>query len=110
MISETTTSYLDEVLCTLYILTEAGYFLHYSSSTHYSTTPHDKMNNQSGAVDEWKRELASHGMKGASSVDDWVDGWFRLLGPHSRRSLSNDVKRGNVETYLSGSYLASCRS
>jgi hypothetical protein len=107
MISETTTSYLDMVLCTLYILMEAGYFLHYSSSAQYSIALHDKMKNQSGAVDEWKRELASHGKKGASSVNAWVNGWFVSLDQKGPRSDSQDVKRGNVETYLSGPYFAS---
>jgi len=109
MVSETATSYLDVMLFTLYILMEAGYLLHYGSfrSTYYTTALHGKMKDQTDTVDEWKHELASHGRKGASSVDDWVDGWFKLLGPDSRRSRSIDVKRGNVETYLSGSYLPS---
>ena len=109
MVSETATSYLDVMLCTLYILMEAGSLLDYgsSSSTYKSTPLHGEMKDQTDTVDEWKHELASHGRKGASSVDDWVDGWFKLLGPDSRRSCSKDVKRGNVETYLSGSYLPS---
>lgn len=107
MISETTTSYLDVVLCILYILTEAVYFLHYSRSTQYDTALHDKVKNQSGAVDEWKRELASHGKKGASPVNAWVNGWFDSLDQSGPRGDLQDVKRGNVETYLSGSYLAS---
>jgi hypothetical protein len=108
MTSETTTSYLDVVLCTLYILTEAVYFLHYSRSTQYDIALHDKMKSQRGAVDEWKSELASHGKKGASSVNAWVNGWFDSLDQSGPRGDSQDVKRGNVETYLSGSYLASC--
>ena len=109
MVSETANSYLDVMLCTLHILMEAGYLLHYGSfsSTYGTTAVHGKMKDQTDTVDEWKHELASQGGKGASSVDDWVDGWFKLLGPDSRRSRSIDVKRGNVETYLSGSYLPS---
>jgi hypothetical protein len=105
MTSETTTSYLDVVLCILYILIEAGYFLHYSSSTQYTTALHDKMKDQNEAVDEWKRELASHGKKGASPVNAWVNGWFDSLDRSGPRGDSQDIKRGNVETYLSGSYL-----
>jgi hypothetical protein len=108
MISETTTSCLDVVLCTLYVLMEAGYFLHYSSSTQYYTALHDKMKDQDDAVDAWKRELASHGKIGAASVDAWVNGWFVSTHRGSPKDRPQDVKRGNVETYLSGSYLPSC--
>ena len=109
MISENTTSYLDVLLCTLYILMEAGYFLHYVRSTHHFTALHDKKLDQINAVDEWKRELASHGNIGAAAVNEWVDGWFDALAQGTSRSRSKDVNRGNVETYLSGPYLASCR-
>jgi hypothetical protein len=102
MISETTTSHLDVVLCTFYVLLEAGNFLHHSSSTYDETASLSKRKDQDGAIDEWKRELASHGAKSASSVDDWVDGWFDCLNLCDHRSRSKDVKRGNVEAFLSG--------
>ena len=66
------------------------------------TALHDKNLEQINAVDEWKRELASHGNKGTASVNEWVDGWFVSLAQGSPGSQSKDVKRGNVETYLSG--------
>jgi hypothetical protein len=105
MISETTTSHLDVMFCALGVLLEAGHFIHHSSSTYGGIPPLSKTHDQDGAVAEWKRELASHGAKGASSVNDWVDGWFESLDLCGHRSRSKDVKRGNVETFLSGSYL-----
>lgn len=105
MISGTTTSHLDVLLCTVYVLLEAGYFVHHSRSTYDKIAPLSEIHDQDGAIAEWKRELASHGAKGASSVDDWVDGWFDSLDLCGQKSRSKDVKRGNVETFLSGPYL-----
>jgi len=90
------------MLCTLYILLEAGYFLHHTIYVPSNTPTHSKREDQSGVVDEWKRELASHGNTGAAAVNEWVDGWFVCHVQGGPRSQFKDVKRGNVETYLSG--------
>jgi len=105
MISENTTSHLDVILCTLYGLVEVAYLLNYGSSDKHSSIL-SEVKDQSDAVEEWKRELASHEQTDAAAVNDWVDGWFASSHQGGNGSHSKDIKRGNVETYLSGPYPA----
>jgi len=102
MISENTTSLLDVMLCTLYGLVEAAYFLQYGSSDKDSSISLSEGKDQSDPVEEWKRELASREKTGTAAVNDWVDGWFASSHQGGNGSHSKDLKRGNVEMYLSG--------
>lgn len=100
MISETATPHLDVMLCTLYVVLEAGYFIHQKGITGKISQSFEKEGGQDTLVKEWKRELVSHDVKGATAVNDWVDGWFDVMGPVQSRF--KDVRRGNVEAYLAG--------
>lgn len=102
MISENTTSLLDVMLCTLYGLVEAAYFLHYRSSDKDSSISLSEGRDQSDPAEEWKRELPSRGKTGKAAVTDWVDGWFASSHQGGNGTHSKDIKQGNVEMYLSG--------
>lgn len=99
MTSSATTSPDIVVLATLYVLVEAAHFI-LRTYTFKSKFDMDRGEvDRSTAMAKWRSELAAQGAKGGSAVDDWVDGWFE---PINAGGGHTDVRRGNVEIYLSG--------
>jgi hypothetical protein len=100
MISEPSASHHSVMFCTLYVVLEAGYFLHQHIS--YHGKPGKTQTHGSNTIEEWKRELVSRSAKGALMVDKWVNDWFEVLFKESANGNIKEFKRGNVEEFLSG--------
>ena len=97
MAPESMTSKHSVMICIIYVLLEAAY-LAYRRKTR-AGIPDGLETGRIARVGEWKRELVSRAAKGTIAVDAWVEGWFEDLGDKGR---VGEVKRGNVEEYLSG--------
>jgi hypothetical protein len=89
-------------LSALYIALEAGLFIQHRYR-HNTFPTASTMKSERHALNRWKRELAAYQGQGAEAVDSWVTGWLFSLG--DQRIETKEIKRGNVEKYLSGESL-----
>jgi hypothetical protein len=95
------------LLISLYAVIEAGYFYQHRSHLHGSSS-RGREEDEQARLTKWKRELVSRSSNGREAVDRWIIGWFEPISrPPSQRSGSSrvgidQVKRGNIESYLAG--------
>jgi len=88
------------MLSALYVALEAGFFLRHRYTNDSPKLASGMRRSKESRLESWKRDLASYEGKGAEAVDEWVTGWFM---PHAERKIEvKEIKRGNIEDYLSG--------
>lgn len=100
MDSGSTTAQSSLMLSALYVALEAGFFLRYRYTNDSPKLASGMRRSKESRLESWKRDLASYEGKGAEAVDEWVTGWFRPL--EGRQIEVKEIKRGNIEDYLSG--------